>query len=88
MWSWWLIHQYFVNNFREFLELTRAVDISKTFLVEANATLYIFADLFDFTLQDLSIGYVNKTINHCSLEVLIVHDYILRGIELVSHVRY
>jgi hypothetical protein len=50
MWSWWLIHQYFVNNFREFLELTRAVDISKTFLVEANATLNIFADLFDFTL--------------------------------------
>lgn len=50
MWSRWLVHQNFVNYFREFLELTRAVDIRETFLVEADATLYIFPDLFDFTL--------------------------------------
>jgi hypothetical protein len=50
MWSRWLVHKNFVNDFRKFLELSGAVDIRETFLVEANATLYIFSDLFEFTL--------------------------------------
>ena len=63
------------------------MDIREAFIVEADGTFYIFPDLFELTLKDLSFGNVNKTINHCSLEVLIVDDYILRGIELISHVR-
>jgi len=63
------------------------VDIREALIVEADGTLYIFPDLFELALQDLSFGNVNETINHCSLEVLFVDDYILRGIELTSHVR-
>ena len=88
MWSRWLIHQNFVNDFRKFLELSGAVDIREALIVEADGTLYIFPDLFELALQDLGFGNVNETINHCSLEVLIVDDYILRFIELISHVRH